>query len=105
MAAALAKLGDIYVNDAFSAAHRAHASTEGIAHKLPAYAGRAMQAELSALTRGLSHPVKPLAAVVGGAKISSKLALLSSLLAKVDLLVIGGAMGTPLLAAPAQIYV
>lgn len=97
--AALAKLGDIYVNDAFSAAHRAHASTEGIAHKLPAYAGRAMQAEIGALTRALTNPVKPLAAVVGGAKISSKLALLSSLLAKVDLLVIGGAMANTFLAA------
>lgn len=99
MIAALAKLGDIYVNDAFSAAHRAHASTEGIAHKLPAYAGRAMQAEIGALTRALTNPVKPLAAVVGGAKISSKLALLSSLLAKVDLLVIGGAMANTFLAA------
>lgn len=97
--AALAKLGDIYVNDAFSAAHRAHASTEGIAHKLPSYAGRAMQAEIGALTRALTNPVKPLAAVVGGAKISSKLALLSSLLTKVDLLVIGGAMANTFLAA------
>jgi len=97
--AALAKLGDIYVNDAFSAAHRAHASTEGLAHKLPSYAGRAMQAEIGALTRALSSPVKPLAAIVGGAKISSKLALLSNLLAKVDLLVIGGAMANTFLAA------
>jgi phosphoglycerate kinase len=99
MVAALAKLGDVYVNDAFSAAHRAHATTEGIAHKLPAYAGRAMQAELDALSRALSSPVKPLAAVVGGAKISSKLTLLSNLLAKVDLLVIGGAMANTFLAA------
>ncbi len=97
--AALAKLGDIYVNDAFSAAHRAHASTEGLAHKLPSYAGRAMQAEIGALTRALTSPVKPLAAIVGGAKISSKLALLSNLLAKVDLLVIGGAMANTFLAA------
>jgi phosphoglycerate kinase len=97
--AALAKLGDIYVNDAFSAAHRAHASTEGLAHKLPSFAGRAMQAEIGALTRALTSPVKPLAAIVGGAKISSKLALLSNLLAKVDLLVIGGAMANTFLAA------
>lgn len=97
--AALAKLGDIYVNDAFSAAHRAHASTEGIAHKLPSYVGRAMQAEISALTRALTSPVKPVAAIVGGAKISSKLSLLSNLLAKVDLLVIGGAMANTFLAA------
>jgi len=97
--AALGKLGDIYVNDAFSAAHRAHASTEGLAHKLPSYAGRAMQAEIGALTRALTSPVKPLAAIVGGAKISSKLALLSNLLAKVDLLVIGGAMANTFLAA------
>jgi phosphoglycerate kinase len=96
---ALAKLGDVYVNDAFSAAHRAHASTEGIARKLPAYAGRAMQAELSVLTRALTNPVKPLAAVVGGATISSKLELLSSLLSRVDLLVIGGAMANTFLAA------
>ena len=96
---ALAKLGDIYVNDAFSAAHRAHASTEGLAHKLPSFAGRAMQAEIGALSRALTSPVKPLAAIVGGAKISSKLALLSSLLAKVDLLVIGGAMANTFLAA------
>jgi phosphoglycerate kinase len=97
--ASLAKLGDIYVNDAFSAAHRAHASTEGIAHKLPSYVGRAMQAEISALTRALTSPVKPVAAIVGGAKISSKLSLLSNLLAKVDLLVIGGAMANTFLAA------
>jgi phosphoglycerate kinase len=97
--AALAKLGDIYVNDAFSSAHRAHASTEGLAHKLPAYAGRSMQAELDALTRALASPVKPIAAIVGGAKISSKLALLSNLLTKVDLLVIGGAMANTFLAA------
>lgn len=97
--AELAKLGELYVNDAFSAAHRAHASTAGIAHALPAYAGLAMQAELDALTRALSSPVKPVAAIVGGAKISSKLALLSNLLARVDLLVIGGAMANTFLAA------
>lgn len=96
---ALAKLGDIYVNDAFSAAHRAHASTEGLAHKLPAYAGRAMQAEIGALTRALTSPVKPMAAIIGGAKISSKLALLGSLLSRVNLLVIGGAMANTFLAA------
>jgi phosphoglycerate kinase len=96
---ALAKLGDLYVNDAFSAAHRAHASTEGLAHVLPAYAGRSMQTELEALTRAFAAPEQPLAAVVGGAKISSKLALLSNLLPKVELLVIGGAMANTFLAA------
>src|SRR6266699_5579365 len=88
---ALAKLGDLWVNDAFSAAHRAHASTEGLGHHLPAYAGRAMQAELAALTRALDAPERPLAAIVGGAKISTKLDLLGNLLAKVDALIIGGA--------------
>lgn len=97
--AALAQLGDIYVNDAFSVAHRAHASTEGLAHKLPAFAGRAMQAELDALARAFAAPERPLAALVGGAKISSKLALLSNLLPKVELLVIGGAMANTFLAA------
>jgi phosphoglycerate kinase len=97
--AALAALGDIYVNDAFSAAHRAHASTEGIAHKLPAFAGRSMQAELEALTRALEAPQRPLAAIVGGAKISTKLELLGNLIAKVDALVIGGAMANTFLAA------
>src|SRR6478609_1264472 len=77
---ALAKLGDIWVNDAFSAAHRAHASTEGLGHKLPAYAGRTMQAELEALTKALESPQRPLAAIVGGAKISTKLDLLGNLL-------------------------
>ena len=95
----LAKLGDIYVNDAFSAAHRAHASTEGLAHKLPAYAGRTMQAELEALTRALEKPERPVAAIVGGAKISTKLDLLSNLLDKVDVLIIGGAMANTFLAA------
>ena len=77
--AELAKLGDLYVNDAFSAAHRAHASTEGVAHKLPAYAGRAMQAELEALGKALESPKRPLVAIVGGAKVSSKLDLLGNL--------------------------
>jgi phosphoglycerate kinase len=97
--AALAKLGDIWVNDAFSAAHRAHASTEGLGHHLPAYAGRAMQTELDALTRALDAPARPLAAIVGGAKISTKLDLLGNLLAKVDALIIGGAMANTFLAA------
>jgi phosphoglycerate kinase len=95
----LAKLGDLYVSDAFSAAHRAHASTEGIAHKLPAYVGRTMQREIEALTRAFAAPERPLAAIVGGAKISSKLALLRNLLDKVELLVIGGAMANTFLAA------
>ena len=97
--AELAKLGDIWVNDAFSAAHRAHASTEGLGHHLPAYAGRAMQAELDALTRALEAPERPLAAIVGGAKISTKLDLLGNLLAKVDALIIGGGMANTFLAA------
>jgi phosphoglycerate kinase len=97
--AELAKLGDVWVNDAFSAAHRAHASTEGLGHHLPAYAGRAMQAELDALTRALEAPERPLAAIVGGAKISTKLDLLGNLLAKVDALIIGGGMANTFLAA------
>ncbi|RDV04761.1 phosphoglycerate kinase [Undibacter mobilis] len=97
--AQLAKLGDIWVNDAFSAAHRAHASTEGLGHKLPAYAGRAMQEELVALTRALEKPERPLAAIVGGAKISTKLELLGNLLEKVDALIIGGAMANTFLLA------
>jgi phosphoglycerate kinase len=97
--AELAKLGDIYVNDAFSAAHRAHASTEGIAHKLPAYAGRAMQAELEALAKALEVPQKPVIALVGGAKVSTKLELLENLIGKVDALVIGGAMANTFLHA------
>ena len=97
--AALSKLGDIWVNDAFSAAHRAHASTEGLGHKLPAYAGRTMQAELEALTRALEHPERPLAAIVGGAKISTKLDLLGNLLEKVNVLIIGGAMANTFLLA------
>ncbi len=97
--AELAKLADIYVNDAFSAAHRAHASTEGVAHLLPAYAGRLMQAELEALHAALEHPERPVAAIVGGAKVSTKLDLLGNLVAKVDILVIGGAMANTFLAA------
>ena len=84
-----AALGDIYVNDAFSAAHRAHASTEGLAHKLPAYAGRAMEAELDALQKALGEPEHPVAAVVGGAKVSTKLAVLKHLVGRVDHLIIG----------------
>jgi phosphoglycerate kinase len=88
----LARLGDIYVNDAFSAAHRAHASTEGLARKLPAYAGRSMQAELEALGKALERPQRPVIAIVGGAKVSTKLELLENLISKVQALVIGGAM-------------
>jgi phosphoglycerate kinase len=98
-AAALAKLADIFVNDAFSAAHRAHASTEGVAHLLPSYAGRLMQAELEALDAALGNPVHPVAAIVGGAKVSTKLELLGNLVGKVDVLVIGGAMANTFLAA------
>src|SRR6516225_5583614 len=97
--AELAKLGDIWVNDAFSAAHRAHASTEGLGRVLPAYAGRAMQAELEALTAALETPEHPVAAIVGGAKISTKLELLNNLVAKVDALIIGGGMANTFLAA------
>ena len=95
----LAALGDVYVNDAFSAAHRAHASTEGVAHLLPAYAGRAMQAELDALTKGLEKPQHPVVAIVGGAKVSSKIDLLENLVGKVDALVIGGGMANTFLNA------
>ncbi len=94
-----AALGDIYVNDAFSAAHRAHCSTEGLARALPAYAGRTMQAELEALEKGLGAPVKPVIAIVGGAKVSSKIDLLMNLVKKVDALVIGGGMANTFLAA------
>jgi phosphoglycerate kinase len=96
---AMAALGDLYVNDAFSAAHRAHASTEGLAHVLPAFAGRSMEAELDALTAALGDPVKPVAAVVGGAKVSSKLDVLTNLIRKVDHLIIGGGMANTFLAA------
>ncbi|WP_264044915.1 phosphoglycerate kinase [Methylobacterium flocculans] len=95
----LAANGDIYVNEAFSAAHRAHASTEGLAHVLPAYAGRLMQAELDALTKGLEAPTRPVIALVGGAKVSSKIDLLQNLVAKVDMLVIGGGMANTFLHA------
>lgn len=96
---ALASLGDVYVNDAFSAAHRAHASTEGLAHHLPSYCGRTMQAELEALEKGLGNPEKPVIAIVGGAKVSTKIDLLQNLVAKVDCLVIGGGMANTFLAA------
>ena len=97
--AEMALLGDLYVNDAFSAAHRAHASTEGLAHVLPAFAGRAMQRELEALQTALGAPQKPVAAVVGGAKVSSKLDVLRHLVARVDHLIIGGGMANTFLAA------
>jgi phosphoglycerate kinase len=96
---ALAELGDIYVNDAFSTAHRAHASSEGLAHKLPAYAGRSMQLELEMLTSMLAHPKRPLAAIVGGAKVSTKLELLGNLMRRVEYLFIGGGMANTFLAA------
>ncbi len=96
---ALAANGDLYVNDAFSAAHRAHASTEGLAHVLPAYAGRTMQAELEALSAGLDSPARPVLAIVGGAKVSTKLELLGNLVKKVDILAIGGGMANTFLAA------
>lgn len=99
MAQFLASLGDIFCNDAFSAAHRAHASTTGVAHLLPACAGRLMQAELSALEAALSHPDRPVGAVVGGAKVSTKIALLENLVGRLDLLVIGGGMANTFLAA------
>ncbi|WP_149538208.1 phosphoglycerate kinase [Siccirubricoccus phaeus] len=99
LAAGLAKLADAFVNDAFSAAHRAHASTEGVAHLLPAYAGRLMQAELEALDAALGNPKRPVVAIVGGAKVSTKLDLLGNLSKKVDVLVIGGAMANTFLAA------
>jgi len=98
-AKALAGLGDLYVNDAFSTAHRAHASTEGLAHLLPAAAGRLMQAELEALGKALEHPEKPVAAIVGGAKVSTKLDLLGNLVSRVDFLIIGGGMANTFLFA------
>jgi len=98
-AAALAKLGEAYVNDAFSAAHRAHASVVGVARLLPAYAGRLMQAELEALDAALENPARPVAAVIGGAKVSTKLALLGHLVGRVEMLVIGGGMANTFLAA------
>jgi phosphoglycerate kinase len=99
LAAGLARLADVFVNDAFSAAHRAHASTEGVARLIPAYAGRLMQAELEALEAALGAPQRPVVAIVGGAKVSTKLDLLGNLSGKVDVLVIGGAMANTFLAA------
>ncbi len=99
LAKGMAALGDYYVNDAFSVSHRAHASTEGIAHFLPAFAGRAMEAELSALEKALGDPERPVAAVVGGAKVSTKLAVLGHLVSKVEHLIIGGGMANTFLAA------
>lgn len=97
--AALADLGEVYVNDAFSAAHRAHASTEGLARRLPAAAGRLMEAELQALGQALESPARPAAALVGGAKVSSKIAILEALVAKVDALIVGGGMANTFLLA------
>ena len=99
LAQGLARLAEVYVNDAFSAAHRAHASTEGVARLLPAYAGRLMQAELEALDAALGNPSRPVVAIVGGAKVSTKLDLLGNLSKKVDVLVIGGAMANTFIAA------
>ena len=99
LAKAIAALGDFYVDDSFSTAHRAHASTEGITHFLPSFAGRAMEAELKALERALGNPERPVAAVVGGAKVSTKLAVLGHLVGKVDHLIIGGGMANTFLAA------
>ena len=99
LAKAIAANGDFYVNDAFSAAHRAHATTEGLAHLLPAYAGRSMQAELEALEKALGNPQRPVAVVVGGAKVSSKLDVLTHLVGQVDHLIIGGGMANTFLAA------
>ncbi len=99
MAKEIAALGDIFVNDAFSAAHRAHASTEGVARLLPNAAGRSMQAELTHLEKALGNPARPLLAVVGGAKVSTKIALLENLVKRVEALVIGGAMANTFFAA------
>jgi phosphoglycerate kinase len=99
LAKGMAALGDFYVNDAFSVSHRAHASTEGITHYRPSFAGRAMEAELKALERALGNPERPVAAVVGGAKVSTKLAVLGHLVTKVDHLIIGGGMANTFLAA------
>jgi phosphoglycerate kinase len=99
LARGMAALGDYYVNDAFSVSHRAHASTEGVAHLLPSFAGRAMEAELTALEKALGNPEHPVAAVVGGAKVSTKLAVLGNLVGKVDHLIIGGGMANTFLAA------
>src|SRR5690606_10036285 len=99
LAERMASLGDVYVNDAFSSAHRAHASTEALARLLPAAAGLAMQAELEALEKGLGHPQRPVIAIVGGAKVSTKIDLLENLVGRVDALVIGGAMANTFLLA------
>ena len=99
LAEGMAALGDLYVNDAFSAAHRAHASTEGITHHLPAYAGLAMEAELTNLSAALDAPQRPVAAIVGGAKVSTKIDVLQHLVTKVDLLIIGGGMANTFLLA------
>jgi phosphoglycerate kinase len=99
LAKGMAALGDYYVNDAFSVSHRAHASTEGVAHLLPSFAGRGMEAELTALQKALGNPERPVAAVVGGAKVSTKLAVLGNLVGKVDHLIIGGGMANTFLAA------
>jgi phosphoglycerate kinase len=99
LARGMAALGDYYVNDAFSVSHRAHASTEGVAHLLPSFAGRAIEAELTALGKALGNPERPVAAVVGGAKVSTKLAVLGNLVGKVDHLIIGGGMANTFLAA------
>jgi len=99
LAKGMAALGDYYVNDAFSVSHRAHASTEGVAHLLPSFAGRAMEAELTALEKALGNPERPVATVVGGAKVSTKLAVLGNLVGKVDHLIIGGGMANTFLAA------
>ena len=100
---ALAENGDLWVNDAFSAAHRAHASTEGLGHVLPAFAGRTMQREIEALSKALEAPQRPVLAVVGGAKVSTKLDLLGNLVKRVDILVIGGGMANPCLAAQGKL--
>jgi phosphoglycerate kinase len=100
--AALAELGDIYVNDAFATAHRAHASTEGLADRLPSFAGRSMQVELEILTNLLANSARPMMAIVGGAKVSTKLELLGNLMRRVDILVIGGGMANTFLAAQAK---
>ncbi|WP_455476511.1 phosphoglycerate kinase [Bartonella sp. B17] len=100
-AESLAQNGDLYVNDAFSVSHRAHASVEGITHLLPSYAGRSLQCELQALEKGLGNPAHPVVAIVGGAKVSSKLFVLNHLVEKVDNLVIGGGMANSFLAAQA----
>jgi phosphoglycerate kinase len=99
LAEAMAALGDLFVNDAFSAAHRAHASTEGVTHFIPAYAGKAMETELDALEKALGTPERPVMAVVGGAKVSTKIDLLKNLVSKVDMLAIGGGMANTFLAA------